>query len=66
MLLKARWIRNRCEIMAEKIELRFKGKGGRKCRLCGTARGLIRKYGLYICRRCFREVGENIGFRKFG
>jgi ribosomal protein S14 len=44
----------------------LKGKGTRKCRLCGTARGNIRKYGLNICRRCFREVGESLGFRKFG
>jgi len=44
----------------------LKGKGTRKCKLCGTARGLIRKYELNICRRCFREVGESLGFRKFG
>lgn len=47
-------------------EERFKGKGTRLCRNCGTARGLIRKYGLFICRRCFREMAESIGFRKFG
>ena len=44
---------------------KFRGKGKRKCRICGTARGLIRKYDLYICRRCFREAGEKIGFRKY-
>ncbi len=26
--------------------------------------GLIRKYGLMLCRRCFRELGEEIGFMK--
>jgi len=45
---------------------RYKGKGKRLCRNCGTARGLIRKYRLYICRRCFREMAESIGFRKYG
>lgn len=45
---------------------RFKGKAKRICRNCGNARGLIRKYGLYVCRRCFREVGERLGFRKYG
>jgi len=45
---------------------RYKGKGTRVCRNCGTARGLIRKYGLNICRRCFREIGEALGFRKYG
>jgi small subunit ribosomal protein S14 len=47
------------------IEHRFAGKGKRKCRFCGSARGLIRSYGLITCRRCFREVGESIGFRKY-
>ncbi len=46
-------------------EHKYQGKGMRKCRFCGSARALIRSYGLRICRRCFREVGEEIGFRKF-
>jgi len=46
-------------------EHRFQGKGLRKCRFCGSARALIRSYGLRICRRCFREVAEEIGFRKY-
>jgi len=37
-----------------------------RCGVCGNNRGLIHKYGLNICRRCFREVGESLGFRKFG
>jgi len=44
---------------------KFKGKGNRKCRLCGTARGLIRKYDLNICRRCLRDHGEQMDFRKY-
>lgn len=35
-----------------------------KCSVCGSVRGLIHKYGLNICRRCFREVASSIGFRK--
>ncbi len=50
----------------KRLQIAFKGKGKRICKLCGTPRGMIRKYGLYICRRCFREVGERIGFKKFG
>jgi ribosomal protein S14 len=46
-------------------DLKFKGRGKRKCKICGNARGLIRSYDLYICRRCFREVGRQIGFEKF-
>lgn len=45
---------------------KYKGKGNRLCRNCGTSRGLIRKYKMYICRRCFREIAESIGFRKYG
>ncbi|KCZ81064.1 hypothetical protein H312_01488 [Anncaliia algerae PRA339] len=40
------------------------GKGSRNCRSCFTYRGLIRKYELNICRRCFREYAETIGFKK--
>ena len=47
------------------LEHKFQGKGARKCRFCGSARALIRSYGLKICRRCFREVAEEVGFRKY-
>ncbi|MBD3190555.1 MAG: 30S ribosomal protein S14 [Candidatus Heimdallarchaeota archaeon] len=42
------------------------GKGSRRCSRCGAREGLIRRHGLDICRRCFREVAEKIGFRKYG
>lgn len=51
--------------MKVSYDSKLKGRGKRKCRVCGTARGLIRSYKLYICRRCFREVGKDIGFEKF-
>jgi len=57
--------------MAEKTEWKkrmevFRRKRGvRKCRVCGSARALIRKYGLFLCRKCFRERAEQIGFRKY-
>ena len=41
------------------------GKGSRNCRVCGNKSGLIRKYGLMICRKCFREDANLIGFGKF-
>jgi len=44
---------------------RSKGKGSRVCRRCGSHRGLIRAYGLNVCRRCFREVASKIGFKKY-
>ncbi|MDH5806544.1 MAG: 30S ribosomal protein S14 [Candidatus Methanomethylicaceae archaeon] len=36
------------------------------CRRCGS-RGcsLVKKYGLYLCRQCFREVARTLGFNKY-
>jgi small subunit ribosomal protein S14 len=51
--------------MKVSFEQKLKGRGARKCRVCGNARGLIRTYELNICRRCFREVGHEIGFEKY-
>ena len=33
-------------------------------RVCNTPRGIIRKYGINICRRCFRDYAKDIGFQK--
>ncbi|MEM0149574.1 MAG: 30S ribosomal protein S14 [Candidatus Micrarchaeaceae archaeon] len=52
--------------MKVRYEEKMRGKGTRKCSICGTSRGLIRSHGLYICRRCFREVAKNMGFKKYG
>lgn len=40
------------------------GKDARQCRICRVHQGLIRKYDLMVCRRCFREQAEQIGFKK--
>ena len=40
-------------------------KGTRVCRRCGTHKAIIRSYELYICRRCFREAANQIGFVKY-
>ncbi|MFH1828033.1 MAG: 30S ribosomal protein S14 [Nanoarchaeota archaeon] len=37
----------------------------RKCRNCGRMRGHINKYGLHLCRQCFREIAPDLGFKKF-
>jgi ribosomal protein S14 len=36
-----------------------------KCKVCGSRRGVIRKYNTLLCRRCFKELAEKIGFRKY-
>ncbi|VDO11543.1 unnamed protein product [Rodentolepis nana] len=40
------------------------GQGSRCCRVCSNHHGLIRKYGLNMCRQCFRQYCSIIGFRK--
>lgn len=42
-----------------------KGSFERGCRICQRRRGVIRQYGLNICRRCFRERAEQLGFKKY-
>ena len=42
---------------------RLYGKDARYCRVCRNTHGLIRKYGLDICRRCFRERYALLGFK---
>ena len=43
---------------------RLYGKDAHACRVCRNTHGLIRKYGLSLCRRCFRERAEMIGFKQ--
>lgn len=44
------------------IKRKAYGKGSRSCRSCFIYNGLIRAYGLRMCRRCFREYAKDIGF----
>jgi small subunit ribosomal protein S14 len=36
-----------------------------KCERCGRFGAHIKSYGLNLCRHCFREIAEEIGFKKF-
>ena len=53
--------------MAKKKKPRPKkfGKGSRMCRRCGQHDAVIRKYGLNLCRQCFRELAPKLGFKKY-
>ena len=44
---------------------RVYGKGSRKCVRCGSHGPIFRRYGLNICRQCFREVATQLGFKKY-
>jgi small subunit ribosomal protein S14 len=36
-----------------------------KCERCGRFGAHIKSYGLNLCRHCFREIAEEIGFKKY-
>ncbi|RMF55293.1 30S ribosomal protein S14 [Candidatus Woesearchaeota archaeon] len=44
---------------------RKEGISTKRCRRCGRIRGHIQKYGLNLCRQCFREIASKIGFKKY-
>lgn len=37
-----------------------------KCRNCGRRGAHVSKYGLHVCRQCFRDIARSIGFKKYG
>ncbi len=37
----------------------------RRCKLCGNPRGHIGKYGLDLCRKCFRDHATELGFKQY-
>ncbi len=41
------------------------GKMLRRCKNCGRLGGHINKYGLHLCRQCFREMALELGFKKY-
>jgi len=44
---------------------RTTGIARKKCERCGRFGAHIRSYGLNLCRHCFREIAEEIGFKKY-
>ena len=41
------------------------GETTKKCNLCGRTGGHISKYGLNLCRHCFRDHATKLGFKKY-
>jgi len=41
------------------------GTSTKKCVRCGRLGAHIGKYNLNLCRQCFREIAEQIGFKKY-
>jgi len=44
---------------------RSTGISNKRCRRCLRIRGHINKYGLHLCRQCFREIATKLGFKKY-
>ncbi|WP_084761140.1 30S ribosomal protein S14 [Caldivirga sp. MU80] len=51
--------------MGRGVVVRRFGRGSLRCVRCGTHEAVIRRYGLMLCRRCFREVAPQLGFKKY-
>lgn len=41
------------------------GIAAKKCERCNRFGAHISSYGLNLCRQCFREIAEEIGFEKY-
>ena len=63
--LKAKPVKMQKYIKHNAPKQRKFGRSTKKCRRCGRPGGHISKYGLELCRSCFREVAISIGFKKF-
>lgn len=44
---------------------RLYGPDSNKCRVCKNTHAMVRKYDLNMCRKCFREKANQIGFVKY-
>jgi small subunit ribosomal protein S14 len=41
------------------------GETSKPCSRCGRTGGHISKYGMSLCRQCFREIATDLGFKKY-
>ncbi len=44
---------------------RTTGMAKKKCERCGRFGAHLGQYNLNLCRQCFREIAEEIGFKKY-
>lgn len=53
-------------IKHSKPKERSHGIGKRKCSRCGRFGAHVNRYGLNLCRQCFRDQAKKLGFKKKG
>ena len=44
---------------------RKRGVASQKCKRCGRFGAHLNQYDIHLCRHCFREIAEEIGFKKY-
>jgi small subunit ribosomal protein S14 len=37
----------------------------KRCKRCGRTGAHISKYGLHLCRQCYREIATKMGFKQY-
>jgi small subunit ribosomal protein S14 len=57
--VKAKYIKH------NKPKERTTGIATQKCEKCGRFGAHIKSYGLNLCRHCFREMAQELGFNKY-
>lgn len=63
--LKANPVKMKKYIKHNSPKARTTGVATKKCDRCGRYGGHISKYGMNLCRCCFREIAVKIGFKKY-
>lgn len=63
--LKAKPIKMQKYIKHNSPKPRKYGRATKKCTRCGKPGGYISKYRLGVCRTCFREIAQSLGFKKY-
>ncbi len=48
-----------------KPKSRSSGVAKQKCQRCGRFGAHLNQYNLNLCRHCFREIAEEMGFKKY-
>lgn len=41
------------------------GIAAKRCGKCGRFGAMVNQYNLNLCRHCFREMAEGLGFKKY-
>ena len=52
-------------IKFNKPKVRKSDIAAKKCERCGRFGAHLSQYNLNLCRQCFREIAEEIGFKKY-